>query len=75
MIWQYIIVSLVIAAAMAYGVWRILLTWRDASKRELRCAGCPLEDSCKTADNCDKQPKKKKYKKKHSEKFAGNKNI
>lgn len=49
---QYVIVSLVILAAVAYAIVSAVKTIRRA-KRGGKCAGCPMRDAC-SASRCHK---------------------
>lgn len=43
---QELIVAVVVAACLAYTARRLWLRFRAASGGDVRCAGCPLADTC-----------------------------
>ena len=43
---QYIVVLLVIAASVAYVVYRIRLIYKARKDGRPGCVGCPLKDAC-----------------------------
>ena len=49
---QYVIVSLVVLAAVAYTITSAVKTIRR-TKRSEKCAGCPMKDTC-SANHCHK---------------------
>ncbi|MCR4995336.1 MAG: hypothetical protein K6A32_08215 [Bacteroidales bacterium] len=43
---QYILVALILIACLAYTFWRLWLRFTTKRGEDVRCAGCPLAQTC-----------------------------